>query len=104
MQVSLFNPVNDQVLVIPKFTGSLEGALWDVADPNVFVLADNRQFYVYVYAPVRTRCLFYARPPLSGLAQRAERRALIGWDGRRRMGTAAALSRRASAARYRDCG
>jgi len=50
--VNLFNPVNDQVLPVPKFTGSLEAALWDGADPNVFVLADARQFYVYVYAPV----------------------------------------------------
>ncbi|KAK3285957.1 hypothetical protein CYMTET_6459 [Cymbomonas tetramitiformis] len=50
--VNLFNPVNDQVLPVPKFTGALESMLWDSADPNVFVLADNRQFYVYVYTPV----------------------------------------------------
>ena len=49
----LFNPVNDQVLSIPNFTGSLDAALWDQSDSNVFILADIRNFYVFVYTPVR---------------------------------------------------
>jgi hypothetical protein len=44
--------VNDHVMPLPEFQGSLAALLWDVADPNIFVAFDGEQsVYAYVYAP-----------------------------------------------------
>lgn len=48
--VQMYNPVNDQVLPVPEFFGTLEAALWDSCDRHVFVLVDEKNYNVYVYA------------------------------------------------------
>ncbi|GAX77949.1 hypothetical protein CEUSTIGMA_g5391.t1 [Chlamydomonas eustigma] len=51
-QLYVFNPVNDQVLLVPDFNGRAETVMWDVLDPSVFVVADTSALYVYLYYPV----------------------------------------------------
>lgn len=50
--ISLFNPVNDQVLPVPGFNSKADNVMWDVTDPNVFVMSDHNALYTYLYIPV----------------------------------------------------
>eukprot|EP00798_Chlamydomonas_sp_ICE-L_P012670 gene12669-15902_t len=50
--ICLFNPVNDQVLVTPPIGSRVENVVWDVNDPNVFVIAEANQLSVFLYSPV----------------------------------------------------
>mmetsp|Transcript_36982 Transcript_36982/g.82211 ORF Transcript_36982/g.82211 Transcript_36982/m.82211 type:complete len:1366 (+) Transcript_36982:300-4397(+) len=50
--INLFNPVNDQVLVVPNFNNRAENIMWDVSDPSLFVIADTSALYVYLHYPV----------------------------------------------------
>jgi len=66
-QLHVFNPVNDQVLPLPGFNGRCENVMWDVADPNCFVVADAAGLYVYLHYPVSlqgAKVEFLSKQPL----------------------------------------
>ncbi|GFH09592.1 WD_REPEATS_REGION domain-containing protein, partial [Haematococcus lacustris] len=50
--LNLFNPVSDQVLVVPQFTGKAERVMWDQLDPNVFVVVDASMLHTYLHIPI----------------------------------------------------
>eukprot|EP00818_Percolomonas_sp_WS_P009034 CAMPEP_0117447486 /NCGR_PEP_ID=MMETSP0759-20121206/6902_1 /TAXON_ID=63605 /ORGANISM="Percolomonas cosmopolitus, Strain WS" /LENGTH=1376 /DNA_ID=CAMNT_0005239827 /DNA_START=113 /DNA_END=4243 /DNA_ORIENTATION=+ len=51
----LYNPVDDQVTPVEKFSGSADKVLWDISDPNVFVTSDPKKFTTYIYSPQTTK-------------------------------------------------
>ncbi|KAG1674427.1 hypothetical protein FOA52_012954 [Chlamydomonas sp. UWO 241] len=66
-QLYVFNPVNDQVLPIPNFSSRCENVMWDVADPNCFVVADGSGLYTYLHCPVSlqgAKVEFISKQPL----------------------------------------
>ena len=40
------------MLPVPEFHTRAENVMWDVMDPNVFVVADGSGLYVYLHRPV----------------------------------------------------
>lgn len=44
-----------QVVAIPEVTGIVKTVLFDSVDPNVFLVAEQRSWTVFVYAPVTVR-------------------------------------------------
>lgn len=63
----VLNPVNDQVILVPEFNGRAENVMWDVIDPNVFVVADRTGLYVYLHSPVSltgAKVEFLSKQPL----------------------------------------
>ena len=56
-----------QVLPLPEFNGRAENVMWDVMDPNVFVVADASGLYVYLHRPVSlagAKLEFLSKQPL----------------------------------------
>eukprot|EP00735_Rhodelphis_limneticus_P002837 TRINITY_DN1387_c0_g1::TRINITY_DN1387_c0_g1_i1::g.20098::m.20098 TRINITY_DN1387_c0_g1::TRINITY_DN1387_c0_g1_i1::g.20098 ORF type:complete len:1400 (-),score=364.31,sp/Q3UGF1/WDR19_MOUSE/44.20/0.0,IKI3/PF04762.7/0.00012,IKI3/PF04762.7/2.2,WD40/PF00400.27/1e+02,WD40/PF00400.27/1e+03,WD40/PF00400.27/0.025,WD40/PF00400.27/2.4e+03,eIF2A/PF08662.6/0.00032,Clathrin/PF00637.15/1.4e+03,Clathrin/PF00637.15/8.4e+02,Clathrin/PF00637.15/0.11,Clathrin/PF00637.15/0.91,Clathrin/PF00637.15/51,Clathrin/PF00637.15 len=49
-QAVVYNPIDDQVVPVPKFSSGTRSVMWDSFDTAVFVTADQRQFTTYVYA------------------------------------------------------
>ena len=49
--VHLYTAVIDQLLHIEEVSLGLVAALWDAADPNVFLLSDGQMLYTYLYLP-----------------------------------------------------
>ena len=48
----LYNAVNDQVLTLEEATADVKVALWDTADPNLFLLSDDgKMLSIYLYMP-----------------------------------------------------
>lgn len=48
----LYNAVNDQVLTLDEATAGVKVALWDSADPNLFMLSDaDKTLSLYIYMP-----------------------------------------------------
>lgn len=50
--VHLYNAVNDQLLHLEELSLGLATALWDAADPNLFLLSDGQALYTFLYWPV----------------------------------------------------
>ena len=50
--VHLYNAVNDQLLHLEEVSLGLAIALWDAADPNLFLLSDGQVLYTFLYSPV----------------------------------------------------
>jgi len=50
--VHLYNAVNDQLLHLEEVSLGLATALWDAADPNLFLLSDGQMLYTFLYSPV----------------------------------------------------
>ena len=50
--VHLYNAVNDQLLHLEEVSLGLATALWDAADPNLFLLSDGQVLYTFLYSPV----------------------------------------------------
>ncbi len=50
--VHLYNAVNDQLLHLEEVPLGLATALWDAADPNLFLLSDGQVLYTFLYSPV----------------------------------------------------
>eukprot|EP00002_Diphylleia_rotans_P001793 TRINITY_DN11025_c0_g1_i1.p1 TRINITY_DN11025_c0_g1~~TRINITY_DN11025_c0_g1_i1.p1 ORF type:complete len:1293 (+),score=269.64 TRINITY_DN11025_c0_g1_i1:166-4044(+) len=46
----LYNPVNDQVIEVPKFSSNTTKVMWDPVDWGVFVTCDAAVFSTYVYS------------------------------------------------------
>mmetsp|Transcript_37661 Transcript_37661/g.118764 ORF Transcript_37661/g.118764 Transcript_37661/m.118764 type:complete len:1376 (+) Transcript_37661:207-4334(+) len=51
-QAYLFNPVNDLLLPVPRFSGKLDHVLWDSTEPSLLVLVDSSTIYTYVYSDI----------------------------------------------------
>ena len=51
-QIFLFNPINDQLVEVPKCSGPLQRVLWDDVDQNVFAILQDQELHVYVYVSV----------------------------------------------------
>ena len=49
--VHLYNAVSDQLIPLGEITLGLAVALWDAADPCVFVLSDGQTLLTYLYSP-----------------------------------------------------
>lgn len=49
-QTYILNPVNDQVLQVPDYTGVPETVIWDQEDRSTCVLVDENELHVYSYA------------------------------------------------------
>eukprot|EP00357_Protocruzia_adherens_P031508 CAMPEP_0115034576 /NCGR_PEP_ID=MMETSP0216-20121206/40747_1 /TAXON_ID=223996 /ORGANISM="Protocruzia adherens, Strain Boccale" /LENGTH=1399 /DNA_ID=CAMNT_0002413515 /DNA_START=36 /DNA_END=4235 /DNA_ORIENTATION=- len=45
----LFNPVDESLITLENFPGSLEQVLWDNQDPNVFAVVDTTTVIAYLY-------------------------------------------------------
>ena len=50
--VHLYNAVNDHLLHLEELSLGLATALWDAADPNIFLLSDGQMLYTYLYSPL----------------------------------------------------
>lgn len=48
----LFNPMTDQALPVPGLQSLVDTVLWDTEDPNMMVISDGKELYVYVNVPV----------------------------------------------------
>lgn len=48
-QTFMLNPVNDQLLQVPEYSGLPEKVIWDVEDPKIFVIIEGTVVYVYRY-------------------------------------------------------
>lgn len=51
----LYNPVDDQVVPVEKFSGSADKILWDISNPNIFVTSDSKKFTTYIYSSQTTK-------------------------------------------------
>ena len=47
----LFNPVNDQSIILPNFSGNTERIIWDIIDINVFCTVEPEKLQTYIYKP-----------------------------------------------------
>lgn len=51
-QLHIFNPVNDQTLLVPDVARKAEVVMWDSQDSSVFVVISQGEVNVYLYTPV----------------------------------------------------
>ena len=51
-QLHVFNPVNDQTLLVPDVARKAEVVMWDSHDSSVFVVISQGEVNVYLYTPV----------------------------------------------------
>ncbi|KAJ7557745.1 hypothetical protein O6H91_04G007600 [Diphasiastrum complanatum] len=75
----IYNPLNDQTLLVPDFNGILETALWDTCDSQLFVLAEYSQIYVFLYSQINLCCPKVV--PLGGCSRSIEFYPLTLQDG-----------------------
>jgi WD repeat-containing protein 19 len=47
----LYNPVNDQSIMLPNFSANTEKIIWDLEDPNVFCSVETEKIQTYIYFP-----------------------------------------------------
>lgn len=47
----IFNPVNNDLILIPNLPAKISGVLWDnnLADRNVFIIYDDQEIFTHIY-------------------------------------------------------